>query len=276
MRRADSGTGQGRRGAERAPPLVRSVERATRIMTSLMLAGHDGKRICELSEELDLHKTTVTRLLHTLIATRVARKEEEGDRYHWDALTWFSLASNVIAWAAETIEGELRRLAEASGATAGLAVPDAAGRNMNLTAYALPTCPLKMDPRRTRSLPMQATALGKAYLSGLPEAELEDWLKGDLARVTEHTLTSRREVRREIARCRKQGYAVSRGEGMAGTCAVGVPVWDPQGRVTGALGLAAPAEQTTEEGMRGWVLLLTEASRKLSQIVYASSMEHAS
>ena len=173
-------------------PVVRSVERAARIMQTLLLAGPQGKRVGELSVELGLHKTTVIRLLRTLLGLRAVRKDEETDRYCWDPLTWAVLAGQMRepAAAQRAVQHVLEELAKATGGTAVVGRPDLSQRRLRLVAYALPERAIRVDPGRIRSVPVHTVAGGKAYLAALGAEELEEWLRGPLPPRTEHSSVS--------------------------------------------------------------------------------------
>jgi DNA-binding IclR family transcriptional regulator len=259
-----------RRARGSSMPIVRSVERASRIMQALLAAGPGGKRVSELCVELGLHKTTVTRLLRTLAVAGGVRKDEETGRYSWDPLTWVVLADQLRKpIAAQTaIQHVLRELAEVTEASAVVGRPDPDGRKLRLVAYALPDRPMRVDPREIGSVPTHGAAGGKAYLAALETEELEEWLEGPLARQTEHTISSAAELRKELARVRKRGYATSREELFGGLASIGIAVVDGKGKPAGALDLVGPVGMLKSGNVRRWVPLLRAAAGRISHLVY--------
>ncbi len=251
-------------------PIVRSVERAARIMQTLLGAGPEGKRVSELCAELGLHKTTVVRLLRTLAAAGGVRKDEGTDRYSWDPLTWVVLADQLRKPIAvqTAIQHVLSELSQATEASAVVGRPDLSRQKMRLVAYALPDRPMRVDPGEVRSVPMHRVAGGKAYLAALGREELEEWLEGPLARQTEHTIVSAEELRKELARVRKRGYATSREELFAGLASIGIALVDEKGKLVGALDLVCPVGMLKSENVRRWVPLLRAAAGRISHLVY--------
>lgn len=222
-------------------PIVRSVERATRIVQALVGAP-EGRCLVELSEELGLHKTTVLRLLHTLVSLRVVDRDPADDRYFWNPITWLPIATRAgeMTSRAETVRLVLEQLAEATGETAAIGLPD---------------------------LPMHSVAAGKCYLAALPAAELGEWMKAGLPATTEHTITSRKRLREELARARRRGYAVSREEGLSGACAVAIAVVNPRGRPIGAVGITAPRERFSDAHIRRWLPRLRAAAEEIAGLL---------
>lgn len=258
---------EGRR--KRSPTIVRSVERATRIMEALLMAGPRGRRVSELSRELDLHKTTVVRLLHTLLALGVVRRDAERNSYSWDTLTWLSLGSSMrdAMKGASALHDALRDLARRLEENVLLARPDSSERNMRVVAFAFPDSRLRVYEHSRDSAPMHAVAAGKAYLSGKSEAELDAWLAESLPKFTEHTTTSPKKLREAILRCREVGYVVCRDEYIADASGLAVPVEDEHGMVFAALDLGTTTKEMTAENVERWVPELQRAAKKFSLLL---------
>src|SRR3954451_8968405 len=101
-------------------------------------------------------------------------------------------------------------------------------------------------------VPAHTSALGKVFYAWgtLPVPE------GPLERLTDETLVEPEELRRDGARARKRGWAVTRDELEVGLTGVAVPVLGPRGDVVAALGVSGPTSRL--EGR------LTEVGRSLS------------
>ncbi len=85
-------------------------------------------------------------------------------------------------------------------------------------------------------LPAYATSMGRVLLAGLPDDRLHAWLAAcRLAPLTPRTIRSRAALRAEIARVRRQGYAMVRQELDPGLLSVAVPIRDRRGEVIAAL-----------------------------------------
>ncbi len=268
----------GRRKGSGELPLVRSVERAGRVLEALLVASPEGLRLADIAEQAGLHKTTALRLLRTLTEIGVVRRYRESDRYAWDAVHWLAVATKLRAMMTrvDAVQTMLDELAVSTGETIGLAYPDGAKRQVLFVAVALSPNPLRVDPGDDRSWPLHAGAHGKICLAHFPEEFLQSWLMGPLPRMTKHTITSPEKLLESLRQTRQQGYAISYEEGFAGACGVAVPVRNDAGDVVAALGLTAPIGRTTEESIQRWVSLLEKDSRRLTEALYLKESGNAS
>ncbi len=264
-------SGGGSKNAGAGTRTVRSVERAAQIMTLLLASGTEGKRVTELSEDLGLHKTTVVRLLQTLVGLGVAKKDENANCYFWEPLTCVALVSGArgVLLKTDMVQDVLRRLADTSGETTYVARMDVKERKVTIMAVAHPPGPGWVQMYVGNRWPAHAVAAGKICLAYMSSAELAEWLKGGLKRRTRHTITSQDKLRRELQRCRRQGHALGRGEHTVGIGAVAVALWDENGRPVGGVGVSPPSERMTDEAIEQWLPLLKESSEKISRILYA-------
>ena len=90
-------------------------------------------------------------------------------------------------------------------------------------------------------LPAYCASMGRVLLAGLPDADLRAWLeKCQPARLTPHTVTDVRRLRRLIETARDEGYAYVEQELELGLCSIAVPVHDHEGRVVAALNASMP------------------------------------
>jgi DNA-binding IclR family transcriptional regulator len=89
--------------------------------------------------------------------------------------------------------------------------------------------------------PAHCTALGKAMLAHLPWPEVEQILRDHPPeRRTPTTLVEPADIRRELTRIRRRGYAVDAEERVPGVVCVGAPVHDATGQVAGAISISGP------------------------------------
>ena len=251
-------------------PLVRSVERAGRVLEALLVASPEGLRLAEIAEQAELHKTTALRLLRTLTEIGVVRRYRDGDRYAWDAVHWLAVATKLRSMMArvDSVQAVLDDLVVSSGETIGLAYPDIGKRQALFVSVSLSKNALRVDPGELRTWPLHAGAHGKICLAHLPEDQLRAWLAGALPPITEHTMVSPEKLLENLRQARQQGYAVSREEGFMGACGVAVPVRNDAAEVVAALGLTAPVQRMTDEKVEHWAGLLAAASRKLTEVLY--------
>lgn len=108
--------------------------------------------------------------------------------------------------------------------------------------------------------PLSCTALGKALLSTLADAEIKAlYAEHPLAAVTQHSITGMGELLAQMAEIRKLGYAVEREENNGDVCCVAVPLRNREGRAVYALSVSAPLFRTDESRLKHFAALLLEA-----------------
>lgn len=88
--------------------------------------------------------------------------------------------------------------------------------------------------------PLHVGSAGKVLLAGLTPDEFERLVASlPLSRITEHTVTDPRTLRREVVAVRRRGWAISAGERVIGAAAISVPVESVDGPIA-ALSVLGP------------------------------------
>jgi IclR family acetate operon transcriptional repressor len=97
-----------------------------------------------------------------------------------------------------------------------------------------------------------ASAIGKAMLAALPDAELSRrYPDEELPAATPFSITTRHQLMLELAQVRRQGYALNWEESSDGVSAVAVAVLDAAGAPLAAVSVAVPSMRTgTITGIR--------------------------
>lgn len=86
-----------------------------------------------------------------------------------------------------------------------------------------------------------ATAMGKCLLAHLSEDEVDEVIRAHgLPRLTRNTITTGTELIGELAKVKRDGFAVNVEENADGVMCVGAPIWGPEGRPMAALSISGP------------------------------------
>jgi IclR family acetate operon transcriptional repressor len=113
-------------------------------------------------------------------------------------------------------------------------------------------------------IPIYQGAPGKVLLA-FSSPELQDEiLAGVLVAATPRTITDPRKLRRELARTRRNGYALSLEERVAGISTVAVPVANHTGTVIAALSVTGPSTRLTKKRLLQLVAPLAVAAHAIS------------
>jgi IclR family pca regulon transcriptional regulator len=111
--------------------------------------------------------------------------------------------------------------------------------------------------------PAYATSMGRVLLAGLGDEALDAALRrADLRRLTERTVTSTTELREEIERARRRGYAIVDEELELGLRSIAAPIRDRTGSIAAAVNVSAQASRTSVADLKRRILppLLSTAS----------------
>jgi IclR family acetate operon transcriptional repressor len=125
--------------------------------------------------------------------------------------------------------------------------------------------PLRIYSRIGASVPLHCTAVGKVMLAYMPGDELERVLPElDLTRRTPNSVGNLQELRVELLRVRKNGYAYDLEEHELHIRCVAAPIWDHAGCVQSSLSITAPAFRMPVTRLRQLAPLIQSVGRKVS------------
>ena len=114
---------------------------------------------------------------------------------------------------------------------------------------------------------------GKSILAFMTEDEIEAVLSrfsasGDSALPSGHVVTVE-SLRKELARIRKQGFAVGSGERTSGVVGVSAPIFNYNRQVVGSIGVSGPMPRFNMEKALQCSTLIMEKAKKISSILGA-------
>jgi DNA-binding IclR family transcriptional regulator len=218
---------------------TQSVERALTLLSLVGRGGDDGVTLAAIVAASGLEKPTARRLLMALIRARLIEQDAASRRYRLGQEVYVlgTLAARrhgLLEQAAES----LRRL---SGATGDTSFVSARHGDFVLCLHREEGS----HPVRTHALqtghqhPLGVGAGSLALLAALPEAEREAAILRLADAYAAYPGYSVEIVRADVARAQEAGYALNPGRVVPSSWGVGVPLRYPDGRVAGALSMAA-------------------------------------
>ncbi|MBN1180116.1 MAG: IclR family transcriptional regulator [Anaerolineae bacterium] len=201
--------------------------------------------VSELSRELGLHKSTVSRLMRTLEQGGLLSRDPESERYRL-GIDLIGLAAQVVDYidVRQVARPFLRALSDLCQETVNLSVVDA-GRVINLEQFVPQTRRIRNVGQVGRRMCMHCTAAGKMFLAYLPPEARGAQLHFPLERFTARTLTEPGELDADLDRVCARGYAVAQEELEDGLNVIAAPVRDHTGHVVAAVSVAGPAYRIT-------------------------------
>lgn len=243
------------------PPPNRSVSNALSIL-ELLAADGQPLGVTDIARTLNLSVAGAYRLLSTLQARGYVEQDGETARYSVGvgafALAHLSGARRDLRAVALPHMAELN---EVTGETVHLAVYDRGDV----------ICIEKVDSRHpvapTSSIgtraPAFCVAAGRALLAFQPRHEIERVLSQPRASFTEHTVTERAEIDRQLEATRRDDYAVNVEGWRVGVGGIAAPVRDYSGHVRATVSCIAPVTRLGRDRRR---TLIRETGRAAAAI----------
>lgn len=225
-------------GPGESAPSVQSVDRAVAILEILARDGEAG--VTEVARELDVHKSTASRLLAALGRRELVTQDTVRGKFRLGTGI-VRLAGAASARLDVVQEGRpvSRALAQQVGETVNLAI--LSGRDALYLDQAAGPAALSPHNWAGRRIPLHATSDGKVLLAWLPEDELGASLVPPLARFTERTITALDEFSQALAEVRRRGFATAVDELEAGLTAIAAPVRNAEGTVIASISASGPS-----------------------------------
>jgi DNA-binding IclR family transcriptional regulator len=220
---------------------MRATDSAERVVQVLDLLGAapEGLGVSDVARELDVHRSTASRLLGTLAASRIVERDERSARYRLGARI-VGLAASAVARLPVVSQArpELEQLSITSSETANLSILD--GTHVVYVDQVTPAQTVVMASWVGRRSPAHASSSGKAMLAFGDPRVRERVLRGRLDAITPRTLTDPAKLRSILDEVHRRGYAVSTGELEEGLVTIAAPVL-VDGKAVAAVSLSGPS-----------------------------------
>jgi len=234
---------------------VRAVERAIEILEAF--AQKPSMSVVEIEKVVGLSRPTLYRILETLAARGFVRAYGTPQRFSLDyavgrlAQSWVTGLDQVAA--ARPI---LERLHEESKETIGLMMRRG---QQSVCVLELPSPHVLAMSRGVGLLGhLGRGASGKAMLAFADEETSAAALK------TLPRDIDRKRLLEDLAKVRRDGYRISRGEVLTGAISIAAPYFDHTHAVAGSIAVQAPEARVTENWVAATVKGVTAAAAELS------------
>jgi DNA-binding IclR family transcriptional regulator len=216
--------------------MSQSLARALTILSEL---GEGSKSLEQLATRLDVHKSTVLRLLRTMESERFVRRD--ADHRYGLGSRLFELANRALETrdVRTVARPHLSALNSATGQTIHLATFES-GEAIYIDKFdAIQS--VRMYSRVGRPAPLHCTAVGKILVAGRPRSEWRQIAERlDYVKFTERSIDSPEAYLEELELVAAQGFAEDHEEHESFVNCIGVPVRDGTGAVVAAVSMSVP------------------------------------
>lgn len=245
--------------------MVQSVSRALTILKTV--ANHpNGIGVTDLARILNVHKSTVSRLIATLESEDAIERDPNSNG--------FRIGEGILSLAPERdahgrivsqLKPVVEMLAKQTGETAGISVPD---QNASLTIFQLQSAhAIQVRDWTGERFPLHVSSSGKHFLARYRDEKLRDYMSRPLASYTNATLTDSGALRQRLREVHKQNMDWTYGEFEDGLVAASVPVINVKGEAVAALYVSGPRFRFPNNSKNRITRLLQEAGRHATRIV---------
>lgn len=246
---------------EKEKGTVRAVERALDIL--LCFSGTETELgLSDIAKKVDLHKSTVHRLLASLENKGFIRRHPHTEKYRlgWSVL---ELVSNVYQSddLSTIVLPEMTRLRDVLGETISLYIR--AGNERIRIQAVESTQPVRRVANIGQRFPLYVGASGKILLAWCERNSV-------LQLFTDPSWPQdldQNEFLAALDKVRENGFAVSIEERESGAAAVAVPIFSRDGSVIAALSVSGPVGRFTEEAMARFSLAAKQSADIIMKMI---------
>lgn len=243
---------------------VQSVDRALTILEELS-DYEDGLGITEISRNINLHKTTVFRLMGTLIEKGYVEQDAETNKYKI-TLKLFELGSKKLEKMdiLTIARPHLKRLVRETSEVVHLVILD--GTDIVYIDKVESESTIRMHSRIGKRAPAYCTAVGKAMLAHHSDNDVERiWKNSRILKYTENTITNFDEFKEELRIIKERGYSIDNEENELGVRCVGAPIFNHKREVNFAISVSGPIMRITDDKVEEIAQKVMECSSNISK-----------
>lgn len=247
-------------------PKVSSITRVLEIIEAVSYASKPISPL-ELSQELDIPKPTIHRLIQNLVDEGFVTVDIGGGIIPGKRVRNLG----VELWQQRLFFNErqmiLQKLVDDIEETCGIGVPYQ--MNMIYTNRAQTTLPIQIYLPVGAKSPMWCTATGKLYLSQLPAQSRAKILQNlTLDKFTKNTITDIDALNAELDRIATTGIGIDNEEFISEMVAIAIPIRDRKSRYLASLYLHAPTIRVSLDDLLAHVPRLQKAAEDIQALVY--------
>ena len=249
----------------------RTLSRGLRLLE--LLAGQpEGLALYELAERLDLPRSTAFNLARTLTQLDYIGFDAQTNRYTL-GLRMFEVGSAAIERIdmLSVIRSCMTEVYRQINETMHLGIRTE--RDVLYIDKIESTRSVRMTSYVGCRQPLHATALGKAILAGLPDAQVSAlYRRFGFAPLTERTIASREALFSQLSLIRQRGYAIEQDESAPGVSCAAVSLSDQVGHPMYAISVSVPSFRASEMDLERYGRMLLGAREKIERFSRAAGL----
>lgn len=234
-------------------------------LLELLLQKGSSMNMIELSEKLGFYPSTTHRILDTLKHRGYVEQDPHTQKYQLGLkVLELGMAKLHQMDLIREVTPYLKELVNQCNETVHLGVLEE-GEVLYL-AKEESSQTIRMCSYVGKRTPLYCSALGKVLLAYLSAEERKKILEEKvLSRLTENTITDKRELEKELDKVREQGFALDREENEKDVRCVAAPIRNHQGKVIAAISISSPIFRLDKNVQNNLKDAIIETSEKISK-----------
>ncbi|USK72119.1 IclR family transcriptional regulator [Peribacillus asahii] len=243
--------------------MVKSVSRALDII-AILGTKQQGLGVTEIANQMDINKSSVYRILSTLVQYGYVEQNQETDRYKL-GYKFLEISSKLLESIDLRTEARpfLKELEEETTEVIHLVVYDQ-GEVVYIEKLEGNQL-LRMHSKVGKRAPMHCTSVGKAILAHLPiQVVLNILDQKGMPVHTDKTITNQEEFLQELSKVREVGFALDLEENESGITCIAVPIFDHLGNIIAAISISGPTIRMTDERLEQLSQRMIQVGKQIS------------
>ena len=251
--------------------VIQSIVRAIDILNCF--EDSDELGVTEISNKTGLHRSTTFNIISTLERCRYLEKDEATSKYRL-GIELFRMGNKVNNGLRKTVYPYLEKLMLLYKETVNFDM--LVGENVVYMERIESPHSMRIGTVVGGKMPIYASAVGKAILSGLSDKEIYEIVnKLNFVKLTDNTILDKAEFLKSIDEVKHAGYAEDSEELEIGLTCVAAPIFNHTGKPSFAIGVSGPTSRMTAELRKEIGMTLVMMSKEISyKLGYKPSNEN--
>ena len=242
---------------------IKSLEKAINVLGCFSVTQPE-LGITEIAQNLDMYKSTIHNIVSTMEYCGFLEQNKSTGKYRLGLrIMELSHVLSTSMGAHNIVHRHLKELSVKIDEICYFAIPN--GEDIVYIDGAFPEKMYNTRLVQGMTASMVCTAIGKAMLSYMSDAFIDEVLSKPLKKYTDCTITDADIMREELRVTRARGYSIDNMEHEYGIKCVGVPVFNRQGEIIGALSTTGPSLRFTDEQVLMYADMLREKADVMQQ-----------
>ena len=241
---------------------IQVSERIFHTIECLARTGPIG--LLELSKELNLNKSTVHRILNSLICMEYAKQDAETLKYSL-TFKFCGIANQILGQnnIIDLVRPYIKELAEQTNETVHLVQLD--GLNaVYIDKVEASHNSVRLVSMVGKSIPLYCSGVGKALLADMKDEKVKEiWDHSEIRKLTDYTVVDFVKSQNLIADVRKNGYAMDNEENELGVRCIAVSLKGLHRKPSYAISVSAPKDRMDDARMEQFTHLILDTKQRI-------------